>query len=230
MKKILLGLYCLLWCLPAMALEGWEGVAKSREPGEVKTWVRSVEGAQVKEFRGEVDVPHPPLQVLKTLDHVEGFPQWVFRCKHSERIEGVGVYLQIHGVWPVSDRDAALRSRVEVLSDRVVVRTDAEPDLRPQQKGHVRIPFLKNSFDVIPLPDGGSRIVFQTFVDPGGILPSWLSNMVAKQGPLETLTDMKKVLGPVQPNQTTDGLSPIYIPVHDALLELLTRTGAGPKS
>lgn len=226
MKRMLLAMCCLLVCLPVSAREGWESVATARAPGEVSTWVRKVEGAQVKEFLGEVEVPHPPLQVLKTLDNVEGFPEWVFRCKHAERIKGVGIYLQVHGVWPVSDRDAVLQSRVEVMPDRVVILTSAQPELRPEDKKHVRIPELKNSFEVIPLPTGGSRVVFQTFVNPGGVLPAWLSNFVAKQGPLETLSDLKEVLGTVQPEQTADGLSRIYTPVREELLALLARSGS----
>lgn len=212
MKRLILLLCLSVLTLPVSAREGWESVVTASKPGEVSTWVRKVKGMQVKEFLGEVDVPHPPLQVLKALDHVEGFPEWVFRCKHAERIPGVGVYLQISGVWPASDRDAVVQSRVEVLPDRVVIHSDARPELKPEQKHYVRIPALRNSFTVIPLSGGGSRVQFQTLVDPGGALPKWLSNFVAKQGPLETLNDLKAVLGEVQTQPTYDGLSRIYTP------------------
>ena len=221
LKRVLLGLSCLLLSLPLLAREGWESVATAKAPGEVSTWVRAVEGAQVKEFLGEVEVPHHPLQVLKVLDHVEGFPAWVFRCKRAERIPGVGVYLQIKGVWPASDRDATLQSRVEVRADRVAILTTAHPELKPEHEDYVRIPELKNSFEVIPLPGGGSRVLFQTFVGPGGALPKWLSNFVARQGPLETLNNLKKVLGEVQAQPTADGLSRIYTPEVLADLQVL---------
>lgn len=227
MKRLILVLCALLLSVPVSAREGWESVATASKPGEVSTWVRKVKGMQVKEFLGEVDVPHPPLQVLKALDHVEGFPDWVFRCKHAERVPGVGVYLQINGVWPASDRDAMVQSRVEVLPDRVVIHSDARPELKPEKKNYVRIPALQNSFTVIPLPAGGSRVLFQTLVDPGGALPKWLSNFVAKQGPLETLNDLKKVLGDVQTETSYDGLSRIYTPeVLAELRALLERPAA----
>lgn len=224
MYKIVSMLVLILMSVGALAEDGWESVAKAKAPGEVSTWLRSVKGAQVKEFRGVVDLPQAPLRVLLALDNVEAFPDWVFRCKHAERIVGRGVYLRFGGIWPASDRDATVSSEASILADRVLIRTTVAGDLKPEQKGYVRIPRLDNRFEVVPLPDGGSRVIFQTFVDPGGILPAFISNMVARQGPLETLGDLKRHLDENAIDaQSVESLSRIYTPVRAELAAFLKR-------
>lgn len=226
----IIGFICLLvLSTPLWATQEWESVEKGKVPGDVSTWVRAVEGAQVKEFRGEVELPHAPLQVLLALDNVEDFTDWVYRCKRSERIVGKGVYMRFHGIWPVSDRDAVLQSTASIESDRVVIRTTVLEDVKPAEKHYVRIQALQNSFDVIPLANGGTKLIFQTFVDPGGILPAWISNVVAKDGPFETLTDLKKYLKHNPPaTLSVDALSRIYDPLRGELPGFLQRLPAAP--
>lgn len=224
LKRYMVALCCLLLSLPVLARDGWDPVKKAAAPGEVSTWVRAVEGEKAKEFMGQVDLPHHPLQVLDALDDATRLHEWAFRCKRAERF-GNGVYMVIEGNWPASDRDVILQSEVDVLADRILIRSHAEPDLLPPKKDLYRITTMNNRFEVIPLPDGGSRVIFQSFVDPGGNLPKWMANLVARQGALETLGDLKKVLGDVQPNPQGERLSQTYPPeLQNKVRALLART------
>jgi len=200
----------------------WHPVVESQDPGDVRTWVKAVPGASVKAFRGEVEVASSPLQVLAVLDGVEAFPQWVFQCKAAERVPGKGIYLRFNGIWPVADRDATLNSKVSVMASSVVIETNNLAGMLPERDGYVRIPELNNRFEVVQLHNGGSRIIFETFVDPGGMVPGFISNIVSKKGPLVTLNGIKKMLAdrgntPV----SLDQLSSIYQPVRSDLEQLL---------
>ncbi|MCG8535312.1 MAG: hypothetical protein MI808_09470 [Pseudomonadales bacterium] len=200
----------------------WQPEVESDDPQAVKTWIKKVSGASVNAFRGEVVVTHPPLEVLMVLDQPEAFPRWVFQCKGAQRVPGKGLYLQFRGIWPVSDRDAALVSTPSLAADRIVIHTVNQEDVMAEQPGYVRIPKLDNRFELIPLASGGTRIIFETFVDPGGIVPGFISNIVAKKGPLITLTGLKAELDSAsEQTGSVDALSRIYDPIRTELRSFL---------
>ncbi|MEZ5511011.1 MAG: START domain-containing protein [Gammaproteobacteria bacterium] len=224
MKRILIAICSLLLVFPllANAEKKWERVEKARKPGEVSTWVRKVKGAAVKEFRGEVELPDAPLRVLLALDTVEDFPKWVYHNQKGERMPAKGVYMQFEGIWPAADRDVLVKSVALLKEDRVRIETTQLDGMVPEQDGFVRIVKLDNSFEVVPLPNGGSKVIFQTFVDLGGILPAWISNVVAKDGPLNTLNDLRKYLEQQpMPDASLDQLSNIYDPIRGDLQTFL---------
>jgi len=222
MRTIIIAVATLFAVIGANAQEQWQPVVESQDAGEVRTWVKAVPGASVKAFRGEVEVASAPLQVLAVLDGVEAFPQWVFQCKAAERIPGKGIYLRFNGIWPVADRDATLNSKVSVMKSSVVIKTTNIEGIRPEDDGYVRIPELNNLFEVVPLHNGGSRIIFETFVDPGGMVPGFISNIVSKKGPLVTLNGIKKMLTDREDMPVSlDQLSSIYQPVRSDLEQLL---------
>lgn len=191
----------LLLCLaaliaPATAEEEWQTMRTASVRGEVSTWVRPVPGNAIKAFRGVVEVPHSMLTALAVLSDVPNFPAWVFQCHAAEQHDSWGpehARVMIKGIWPVSDRDVIVRSRLEQdpATLAVTIHSQATDTVLPPQAGYVRLPALDNLFRIEPLADGWSRITFQTFVDPGGAIPAWLANFVATRAPLTTLTGMK---------------------------------------
>ena len=131
---------------------------------------------------------------------IERYPDWVFQCSDAEvRPEEWGrnvIRIKINGIWPVSDRDIAARSTInqDPESGTITIHSEAVKDVVPEQKGWLRIPDLDNRFRLEPLDNGGSRITFRTFVNPGGNIPAWLANFVATRAPEYTLTNMAELL------------------------------------
>jgi len=196
-RRLLLPVLLLMLGLPAMADDGWEPIRQVGERGEVSTWVRPVEGNPIKAFRGQVEVPYPMLTALAVLSDVPNFPAWVFQCHAAEMREAWGkehARIMIKGIWPVSDRDVIVHSRLEQDPDTlaITVYSNAADQVLPPQENYVRLPALENMFRLEPLNDGWTRITFQTFVDPGGAIPAWLANFVSIRAPLTTLRGMKE--------------------------------------
>ena len=220
----LISLVCLSWLLTGYAQgaldPAWEPVETPDAPDQVSTWVRQVEAGPVKAFRGEVVLPYSWLEVLTILDREELYPQWVFRNKSARRVEE-GLYLSFHGIWPVADRDVFTTTRVTVTKGRVTVHTNNDPGTDTRFDGHVRIPTLENTFDVVPKGADQTRVVFTTYVDPGGRVPAWLSNMIAIEGPLATLRGLGSMLQQHAPDQPSlEQLSAMYRPVLPQLRQL----------
>lgn len=192
----------LLLCLNTAGAEEseWELVREASEPGDVTVHVKPVEDNPIKMFRGMIEVPHPMLSVMAVMGDIGRYPEWVFQCSDAEmRADEWGldiIRIKINGIWPVSDRDIAARSTIEQDPDTgvITIHSKAAPDVIPEQKGWLRIPALDNRFVLEPLENGGSRITFRTFVDPGGYIPAWLANFVATRAPRDTLTGMAELL------------------------------------
>lgn len=198
MSRLLRLLFVLCGLTPALAAAGddWEQVREARERTDVAVWVKPVPGNPLNAFRGVTEVPYPPLTALAVLVDVENFPKWVFQCHAAHLMPEHGndiAYFYIKGIWPVSDRDGVVRSTLSQDPDTLAltVHSTVAEGLKPEQDGVVRLPALDNRFRIEPLTDGWTRITFETFVDPGGMIPAWLANLVATKAPLTTLQKMQ---------------------------------------
>lgn len=195
----------LLACTLALSLaplgsafaQEWQPIETGDARDAIRTWVRSVPGQAVKQFRGQTEVPHSVVSVLALLADVPGMKHWVFQCSESSLPAGLPadrMYLRFKGIWPASPRDVLLRTRVSQGADGVVhVRSEAVEG-QPLDPDRVRMPMLNNTFKLTPLPGEWTRIEFQTQVDLGGQVPTWLANLVSTKAPLVTLQGIKNRL------------------------------------
>lgn len=199
MKRIVIALVTILLCQLASASANWELVREAKQRDDVKTWERPVPGNSLNAFKGIIEVPHSMLTVLAVLGDIENFPEWVYQCDGAHLLPEFGhdvAYVHIAGIWPVSARDIVTRTTLsqDPKTLTITMHSVAEPNLLPKQKGTVRLPALDNSFILEPMADGWTRVTFETFVDPGGFIPSWLANIVATRAPRDTLEGMYKMM------------------------------------
>ena len=200
MKRILVLLMLVLTVSPGWLLadDRWEQIRNPADRNEVRTYVRTVEGSSIKQFKGIVEVPQSMLTAIAVISDVHNFDNWVFNCQGTEvRREEWGtdyLRIKINGIWPASDRDVVIRSSYYQDPDTqaITVRSQSTEGLLEPQRGFVRIAALDNFFVVEPLADGWTRITFQTFVHPGGSLPAWIANFVATRAPVQTLEGLRQ--------------------------------------
>jgi hypothetical protein len=177
--------------------DGWVVSREAHSPTEITTWKKSLPGKSLDAFRGEVTVSHSLLTVLAVLADIPNFSHWVFQCDSASLMPTLGpniAYIYIDGIWPVSDRDAVVRSTMNqnTVTLAITIHSVAAPSLLPQKKGVVRMPALDNTFILTPLTPGKTHITFITYADPGGLIPAWLANFVAVRAPYVTLDNMEK--------------------------------------
>lgn len=195
---------CLRWTLltaltlgAAVPSWAWEAIERGEGREGIRTWVRAVPGQAVKQFRGETEVPYSVLAVLALLADVPNMKHWVFQCEAASSPKGLPadrMHLQFKGLWPADPRDVLISTRITQTSDGLVhVRSQAVDGL-PVDPARVRMPMLSNTFKLTPLPGEWTRIEFQTQVDLGGQVPTWLANLVSTRAPLVTLQGIQKRL------------------------------------
>ncbi|MBY6032248.1 START domain-containing protein [Marinobacter daepoensis] len=185
--------------LPVKA-DAWEMNEQGELRTEVTTYVRSVEDSPIKQFRGVVETPHSALTALAVIDDISLCSRWIYNCQqakyHYTEDGERRLWMMFDGVWPAADRDVVMQSEFvqQEPGGPVRVVSIGEPSAAPEQGGYVRIPMLNNSFYVEPLEDGWTRVTFTTHMNPGGLVPAWIANMVATDAPMRTLEGLKKMM------------------------------------
>ena len=161
---------------------------------------RLVQGSRFFEYRAVVFAPLPPETVLEqTWRHmVEGRPPLLKqRQVLKQDPDEIILYDQLKTP-VVSDRDYTLMVRRETDASRrryqVAFATANELGPPPVPK-HVRIPIIRGRWVVEPDEQGSSRLSYQSFVEPGGSLPSFLVHGAQLE---QLVHDIEELLGRVE--------------------------------
>jgi len=184
--------------LPAHAGNEWEPVRQGQGREDISTWVRGVDGMAVKAFKGVTEVHQSTLTVLALLADIPGLSNWVYHCQSSiqpDKYSADHTYARFKGIWPASDRDVLFHSTVTQQADGSVLVDSLQVEGYPPQDGFVRMPYLHNTFRLVPLKGQWTRVEFETQVDLGGLVPTWLANAVSTKAPLVTLEGLKAQVG-----------------------------------
>ena len=97
---------------------------------------------------------------------------------HLLQSHGQTVALQIYPMpWPLNDREFVLSCKERIVeSERAFYSTCAsvEHAAFPLGEGRVRAQLIHSAWRFEALPDGRTRVDFQSHVDPKGALPKWI--------------------------------------------------------
>jgi hypothetical protein len=171
------------------------------DEGGVKIYTRGVDDSNFKEFKGEVTVKSNISGILELIDSVSEYTKWMRNCIESRRLKKVNnssgyTYYVIKAPWPVSDRDACTYYKVtqDTTSLIVTVTMNSVKDYLPSKSGRVRIPYLKGSWQLIPIAKGVTKIIYQVHCDIGGIIPAVIVNAYITETPFSNLTSIKRIV------------------------------------
>lgn len=180
MKNLRLAIVAgLLLSTSARAEPGWTPVSEKKG---VTVEKRAVPGSPWSEYRATARHALPP--------------ERVFAAVRSERLDDPRArrYVKHHDVLRANDHERLVYEQVAspMVSDRdytVLIQWSADPARRvfemkfhlendagpPPAKGFVRIPDIHGSWRIEATPDGGSRIEYIVYSDPGGSIPAWIA-------------------------------------------------------
>ena len=187
----------MLLLVPLTALAGgWERIA--REKG-VSVYIRDIPGRDVPRFKGVATIDAEPLLLLAVLADVERACEWNAACVHARIVQKRGEFdIDFHNrlkaTWPVSDRDAVLRTlaRIEDGGARVYAEFRAVASSPAPASGVVRFPMLHGRYEIRRTAEGRSRVEYVIDANPGGWVPAWFVKYAVKNVPLDTLTGLRR--------------------------------------
>jgi len=171
--------------------------------------VRNEEGITVEQenapgrilpvLRATTDIAAEPAAVLAWITDATTFTRWMHNTEEAKHLKEDGevtfAYTRVGAPWPVSDRDAVVRSTRSTPEGghRVVFESTDELGLA-EKSGVVRMPRIEGSWSLAPNDAGGTRVVYQVDSNPGGSLPGWLVAQVANDMPYHTLFKLRNLV------------------------------------
>ncbi|MBI2375184.1 MAG: hypothetical protein HYV07_14405 [Deltaproteobacteria bacterium] len=188
----------LLWSAAPAQAQTWEPVV---EDDGIQVWQRPVHDSSLVEFRGRGVVNASLRQILAVLADAEHKTEWMANCTENRvlRHRTLGdrvVYNRTGSSWPlVSDRDVVVQSSFTAWPEKrqvVVEAWNVQDGLQPAIDGVVRMPDLQLRWTLVVIDRDRTDVTYQVRADPGGSIPHWAVNMIAKHIPLNTIRNLRK--------------------------------------
>lgn len=201
---LLLSALVIFFSLPAFANEDNSSWTLVSDRNDIKVFMTpSNDNSRLKTFRGEMVIQLKDQYVLAgILNDYESFPRWlhfVDAAVELNRPSPLLRYLRFATQlpWPLSNRDAVLQARVmqeqKPPLSKVTIYLDARPELIPEQKGYVRFPEMRGVMAMEVLDeDMNTKVTYQLTLDPGGYIPTWISNILLRDAPYFTLLRLRQ--------------------------------------
>lgn len=180
----------------AAAEEPWQA-CKVKDVGkdDLSLEKRSVPESKFMEYRAQVTSRLSAEMILKTLwGNLTDPPQAVIKQRQILRKSPTEIVLYDQVRTPVvSDRDYTLRIWIERdPAGTVHLKMHTANDLGPPPaEKHVRIPIIRGEWTLVPRPEGGARVTFQCFSEPGGSVPAFVVRGAQQD---QVVSDVRRVL------------------------------------
>ena len=156
---------------------------------------------EVNTYRGTTTMPISIERIAYVLDDTEGKIEWVSRLEEENRLEGNPssyrsiAYQHYNLSWPVSDRDYVIESKWTVMKDmklptailsiKSIIRDDV-----PEIEGRVRGQLDRLVYKLEKLKSNQTRVTVEIMVNPKGLLPNFMINLIQKEWPITTLRQL----------------------------------------
>lgn len=169
----------------------------------VQVFVRHTEQSRLKTFRGVTRFTLPDEYALAAvLNDYPTHPKWLYMIDSStelRRDSPLRRYLHVTTdlPWPLDDRDTVIevnvRQRLTPAEESIIITMENRPGLAPVREDYVRIPELKGMFKFRRLDDKGlTEATYEVVLDPGGYIPGWAVNILARDIPYFTLDRLRR--------------------------------------
>ncbi len=189
----------------------------------VRVYAGKIKGQRLVDFKGIGIIEYPMSVVASVLYDIEKGNQWIANLGSS------GIVLVINPLeridynhqklpWPIADRDFVFRIRTSISPDKKAMHFTLQSEknaLRPPQRGKVRGELLSSYFKLKSIEnDSQTEMEMMLLVDPKGLIPKWIVNLINKNWPVITMNGIRNYM------------KRSYIPVHANIARALeTNTG-----
>lgn len=174
---------------------------KSYERDGISVFKGKVEGKKVVAFKGIAIIDAPIVSVASVIVDTEHKAKWIHRVKEIYTAKTISKnevieYNRVSAPWPVSDRDFVYKAKFITSADKksaVITVKSIEFDDIPKKSGAVRGEIVEGTYNLKSL---GNKTQFEVeiLIDPKGLIPKWIANIVQKKWPYKTIMGIRKRL------------------------------------
>ena len=167
----------------------------------IKVYLSGVAGTNYKAVRVECTFRSTYIKLFSLLTNVSRNVEWVYNSRTSYLLKQNNpldflYYSETHFPWPMNNRDVVIhvRMRTDSMPRFFTSVGTGEPQFIPVKSGKVRIPHYYSYWKVTMPTAQTVHIDYILEADPGGNIPSWLSNVFVDKGPYETFKKLEELL------------------------------------
>jgi len=183
-------------CGLQMKAQSWNFI---KEKDGIKMYTRQQDSSSFKCFRGETVFYSTMDEVSKYIGVANNFDQWDeniedLRLLSSDGEGHIKCYFAYRTPWPLSNRDFCAELDVSYDSashTRSVYAFPMKVGL-PEKNGMVRITNYWLRWTLTDRGNSAIEAVIEGFIDPGGLVPSWLYNLVIVKAPYDVMSGIKQ--------------------------------------
>jgi hypothetical protein len=170
----------------------------------IKVYTRTSESSSFKEFKAETLIKATTPEIEKVLTDIERYPEWCYKTTSATVFERDSVTIRY---FYVSKTPSFLKTRVACFefhreinnqTGEVIFYLNDIPCKQKLSEDMLLIPIMKGYYRLTPAGKNEVLVTMQMQTEPGGIIPSWLANLVVVDSPYITLkglaTQIKKNL------------------------------------
>lgn len=176
--------------------KGWK--LHSEKDG-VQVFTQAVPNSAFKAVKAVGVVETSLSRLAYVLMDVKTTKEWVYGTKVCTLLKlmtpaDLVYYSEVDLPWPASNRDFIIRITLTQDPKTRVITIVAEnmPKYVPEKNGIVRIQRSSGLWHITPIDADHVRVEYTLQVDPGGLIPAWLVNMVASTGPYQSFIGLRK--------------------------------------
>lgn len=198
-RSLYLVLFILLSINHAFGGENWK---LELDKDGIKVYTRTTSMSEFKEFRGETHINASIEEVEAVLTNIKSYPKWCYKTTSASITEQDSSTIRY---FYISDTPRFLKTRVGCFELRresnretkeVLFYLDNIQCSKPLTSDMLLIPIMKGYWKLKPSEGGGVDITMQMLTEPGGVIPSWLANMVVVDSPYVTLKNLSSMFKP----------------------------------
>lgn len=196
--KVILSIIFLSGYCSLRAQTEWELV---KDKNGIRVFTAKESNSKFKSVKVEARLTGTLQKLVNVLLDVNNTKNWVFSTKESYTLRQISTYEILYYnetslPWPVSNRDVPIQMKLtaDYKNNTLKVVSSGVPQAIPIKKGIVRVPKLTNSWDVKYDGKNNLAIMYLLSMDPGGSIPSAITNMFMTKGPFETFSNLAELL------------------------------------
>ncbi len=130
---------------------------------------------------------------------VPNYTKWQFNTLEGKVLKTLSLQekiyrTEIEAPWPVTDRDMVVHMRIVQKNSELIITTDSESGILPDNPVFVRVPFSHAQWTVVASGKGQLHVKYEMLIDPGGSVPAWLVNWTCANAPLQSFQKLKMLL------------------------------------
>ncbi|WP_215226402.1 SRPBCC family protein [Echinicola shivajiensis] len=171
-----------------------------KDKNGIKVFTRKLDGYPIRQFSVETQVKAQIKDLDSLFRKIKNYPNWMADIEKVDEIKQLDentyqYYLILDSPFPSSNRDLMVEIKF-LYPQKDILRLEIKDlkHLKAHQKGLVRIEDLEGfwQFEIL---DNDSLLIKNQFIsDPGGNIPSWITNQFLIQNPFETTQSLIKQL------------------------------------